>query len=89
LRDGRTVSRFTRFPAGTRENPLDDARVNAKARELMAPVLGAGRADAVIERVNALERLDSVRRLSSCFGDHKTRRTVLPQRNKDHKASSL
>jgi len=63
LRDGRTVSRFTRFPPGTRENPLDDARVNAKARELMAPVLGAGRADAVIERVNALERLESVRRL--------------------------
>ena len=63
LRDGRTVSRFTRFPPGTRENPLDDARVNAKARELMAPVLGASRADAVIERVNTLERLESVRTL--------------------------
>jgi len=63
LRDGRTVGRFTRFPPGTRENPLDDARVSAKARELMAPVLGASRAEAVIERVNSLERLDSVRTL--------------------------
>jgi hypothetical protein len=63
LRDGRTVSHFTRHAPGTKENPLDTAGVNAKARSLMAPVLGARRTDALIERVNALQDLDDVRKL--------------------------
>ena len=33
MRDGRTVSHFTRHAPGTKENPLDTAGVNAKARE--------------------------------------------------------
>ena len=65
LRDGRTVTQFTKFPPGTKENPLDTARVTAKARELMLPVIGAQRTDAVIERVNALEKLRSVRELAA------------------------
>jgi hypothetical protein len=36
-------------------NPLDAAGVNAKARSLMTPVLGAERTEAVIQRINALE----------------------------------
>ena len=36
LRDGRTVSHFTRHAPGTKENPLDTERVNAKARGLMS-----------------------------------------------------
>ena len=63
LRDGRTVSHFTRHAPGTVENPLDTAGVNAKARSLMAPVLGAARTSAIIDRVNALERLERVREL--------------------------
>jgi 2-methylcitrate dehydratase PrpD len=63
LRDGRTVSHFTRHAPGTKENPLDAQGVNEKARGLMAPVLGATRTEAVIERVNALEGLDDVRKL--------------------------
>ena len=63
LRDGRTVSHFTRHAPGTKENPLDTAGVNAKARSLMAPVLGARRTDALIARVNALQDLDDVRKL--------------------------
>jgi 2-methylcitrate dehydratase PrpD len=63
LRDGRTVSHFTRHAPGTKENPLDTQGVNEKARSLMAPVLGATRAEAVIQRVNALEELDDVRKL--------------------------
>jgi 2-methylcitrate dehydratase PrpD len=63
LRDGRTVSHFTRHPPGTMENPLDTEAVNAKARGLMAPVLGAERTEAVIQRVNALDRLTNVREL--------------------------
>ena len=63
LRDGRTVSHFTRHAPGTKENPLDTESVNAKARLLMAPVLGAERTEELIRRVNALEALDDVREL--------------------------
>ncbi|MBI2538549.1 MAG: MmgE/PrpD family protein [Deltaproteobacteria bacterium] len=63
LRDGRTVSHFTRHAPGTRENPLDTEGVNAKARLLMVPVLGAERTEEIIRRVNALEELDDVREL--------------------------
>ena len=57
------MSHFTRHPPGTKENPLDTEGVNAKARGLMTPVLGARRTEALIERVNALEELDDVRDL--------------------------
>ena len=63
LRDGRTVSHFTRHAPGTKENPMDTESVNEKARLLMAPVLGAERTEEVIRRVNALEQLADVREL--------------------------
>ncbi len=63
LRDGRTVSHFTRHAPGTTENPMDTESVNAKARLLMAPVLGAEQTEGVIRRVNALEALADVREL--------------------------
>jgi len=63
LRDGHTVSHFTRHPPGTKENPLSTERVNEKARSLMTPVLGAKRTEEVIRRVSALEQLDDVREL--------------------------
>ena len=65
LRDGRTVSRFTKFAPGTKENPLDTAGVNAKARALMEPVIGAQRTEAIIQRVNALEDVAKIRDLVS------------------------
>ena len=42
---------------------MDTAGVNAKARLLMEPVLGAGQAEEIIRRVNAAEELDDVREL--------------------------
>jgi len=63
LKDGRSVSHFTRHAPGTRENPLDTESVNAKTRLLMAPVLGAAKTDEVIRRVNALEELSDLREL--------------------------
>ena len=63
LRDGRSFSHFTRYASGTKENPLNTDAVNAKVRDLMAPVLGAERTEAVIQRVNTLEELSDVRRL--------------------------
>ena len=68
LRDGRTVSHFTRHAPGTKENPLDTESVNEKARLLMAPVLGDERTEEVIRRVNALEELDDVRALRPFLG---------------------
>ena len=65
LRDGRTVSHFTRYAPGTKENPLDTAGVTAKARELMTPVIGTRRTSDVINRVSAIEQLRSVRELAN------------------------
>ena len=63
LRNGQTVSHFTRHAPGTKENPMTTERVNEKARLLMAPVLGAARTEEVIRRVNALEEVSNVREL--------------------------
>jgi 2-methylcitrate dehydratase PrpD len=63
LRDGQTVSHFTRHPPGTKENPLSTEQVNEKARLLMTPVLGAERTEELIRRLNALEKLKDVREL--------------------------
>jgi 2-methylcitrate dehydratase PrpD len=63
LRDGGTVSHFTRHAPGTKENPMDTQSVNAKARLLMEPALGAERTEEIIRRVNAAEALDDVREL--------------------------
>ncbi len=67
LKDGRTVSHFTRFPPGTKENPLSTEGLNAKVRDLMAPVLGAERTAKLIQRVNELEELRDVRELRALF----------------------
>ena len=63
LRDGRTVSHFTRHPPGTKENPLDTGAVNGKARGLIEPVLGRERTTAIIRTVNELETLANIRDL--------------------------
>jgi hypothetical protein len=67
LKDGRTVSHFTKFPPGTKENPLNTEGLNAKVRDLMTPVLGAERTAKLIERVNALEDVRDVRDLRPLF----------------------
>jgi 2-methylcitrate dehydratase PrpD len=69
LRGGQKVSHFTRHPPGTKENPLSTERVNEKARSLMTPVLGGERTEAVIARVNALEKLNDVRELRPFLAD--------------------
>lgn len=63
LRDGRTVSHFTRHPPGTKENPLDTNGVNEKARGLIERVLGRDRTNAVIRAVNELDALGNIREL--------------------------
>lgn len=63
LVDGRRLEHHTRFPPGTKENPLSTEAVNAKARDLMAPVLGNAKTNQLIEKLNALEKLADIRLL--------------------------
>jgi len=63
LRDGRTVSHFTRFPPGTKENPLSAEGVEAKARSLIEPVLGVARTTSVLQAVAALDEVSDLRDL--------------------------
>ena len=63
MRDGKKVNHFTKYPPGTKESPLNTEGVNAKVRDLMAPVLGPQKTEALIQRVNTLEGLDDMRKL--------------------------
>jgi 2-methylcitrate dehydratase PrpD len=63
LKDGRTLNHFTPHAFGTQQNPMDTKSVNAKVRDLLAPVLGPARTEAVIQRVNGLENVDNVQEL--------------------------
>jgi 2-methylcitrate dehydratase PrpD len=60
LKDGKTLSQHTRFPPGTKENPVDTETLNAKARDLMTPVLGSERTEAAIRQLNGLEQVEDV-----------------------------
>ena len=68
LRDGRLLRHFTPHAPGTKENPMDTAAVNAKARRLMQPVLGDKRTEAVIGRVNAIDQMRDCRELMQVLG---------------------
>jgi 2-methylcitrate dehydratase PrpD len=57
LTDGTTVTHLTRFPSGTKENPLSVASVNAKVRDLIVPVIGSERAERLISQINNLESI--------------------------------
>ncbi|MBN3808952.1 MmgE/PrpD family protein [Paraburkholderia sp. Ac-20347] len=65
--DGRTLSHTTRFPPGTKENPLSVEGVNDKARDLMAPVLGKDKTQQLIAQINRLETVHDIRALRALF----------------------
>ena len=67
LADGKKVDHFTKFPPGTKENPLSTEAVSAKARDLMAPVLGTEKTEKLVDRINSLERMDDIRALRPLF----------------------
>lgn len=62
-RDGRSFDLFVSHAPGTPENPLSTDQVAAKARELIAPILGRAKTDALIARVLEIEMLGDVREL--------------------------
>jgi 2-methylcitrate dehydratase PrpD len=61
--DGTQLSEWVRDVRGTAENPMPREEVVAKARDLIAPVLGSASCESLIEKVLALESVKDVREL--------------------------
>jgi 2-methylcitrate dehydratase PrpD len=60
LSDGTKLSEHVIAVRGTPSNPMTREEVVAKARELMAPVLGAANAGNIIDKVLGLENLKNI-----------------------------
>ena len=45
---------------GTADNPMTQAEIDAKARDLIAPVLGASRAEAFVREIARLETVPDI-----------------------------
>jgi 2-methylcitrate dehydratase PrpD len=72
LTDGTRLTERVEHVRGTPENPMTRDEVVAKARELMAPVLGVAACSSLIERVLALDTVKDVRELRPLLqGDSK------------------
>jgi 2-methylcitrate dehydratase PrpD len=61
--DGRTLKEHVVTFKGKAENPLTTAEVVDKAADLMEPVLGKRQSEELIDAINRLDKLDSVRSL--------------------------
>jgi 2-methylcitrate dehydratase PrpD len=57
--DGRALRHRTFAVRGTPDNPMEPAEVEAKARDLMVPVIGEERSEQLIATVASLEKLES------------------------------
>jgi 2-methylcitrate dehydratase PrpD len=60
LRDGREFTHHTKAVRGTADNPMTRGEVDAKAYDLMAPVIGKKRARRLCDAVWSLEKLHDV-----------------------------
>jgi 2-methylcitrate dehydratase PrpD len=60
---GARLSHRTRAVRGTPDNPMDRADIAAKAQDLILPIIGAARADALVDSIWNIERVDDVRAL--------------------------
>jgi 2-methylcitrate dehydratase PrpD len=65
LTDGTKLSEHVTAVRGTPSNPMTREEIVAKARELMAPVLGAANAGNIIDKVLGLENLKNILELRS------------------------
>ncbi len=63
LNDGRKLSEHVVNVRGTAESPMSHEEVVAKARDLMTPVLGAGKCGQLIDKIFALETVKDIREL--------------------------
>jgi 2-methylcitrate dehydratase PrpD len=60
---GQQFQHFTKYPPGTAENPMSPDDVADKARDLMGPVLGSQKTEALIKAIMQLETLKNIRQL--------------------------
>jgi len=65
LRGGKTLRQHTTAVRGTAENPMARHEVDAKAYDLIAPVLGSARARRVCDSLWMLEKSRNIRRITS------------------------
>ena len=65
LRDGRTLKHYTHAVRGSSYNPITPEEENAKALDLLAPVLGRRRAGLLIEAVWCIEKIKDMRKFRS------------------------
>src|SRR5689334_18069815 len=63
LRDGREFTHHTKAVRGTADNPMTRGEVDAKAYDLIAPVIGKKRARRLCDAVWSLEQLRDIRAL--------------------------
>jgi len=63
LNDGTKLAERIEAVRGTPENPMSRDEVVAKARDLIVPVLGATKCDALVEKLLGLENVKDVREL--------------------------
>ncbi len=70
LTDGSSLARRVDNVRGTPENPMTTAEVVAKARELVAPILGTPKAANLIEKLLHLDGLRDVRELRPLLQSH-------------------
>jgi 2-methylcitrate dehydratase PrpD len=61
MRDGNVLEKSVDMVRGTVENPMSDGELNAKATDLMAPVLGTDRTAEIVDAVWRLAELPDVR----------------------------
>ena len=62
-REGRKLAHRTYAVRGTADNPMSRDEVQAKALDLLAPVLGDERAGRLIDQIWRMEQVDQVREL--------------------------
>jgi 2-methylcitrate dehydratase PrpD len=63
LKDGREIAHHTRAVRGTPENPMTRAEVEAKALDLLSPVLGRARAAKLCAAIRGVEKIRDARAL--------------------------
>jgi 2-methylcitrate dehydratase PrpD len=63
MTDGRVLSKHVDSVRGTVANPMTTDEVKTKARDLMAPTLGAAKTAQLIDRIFSLEQVANVREL--------------------------
>jgi 2-methylcitrate dehydratase PrpD len=67
LKDGRTLHHQTMAAKGSFENPLTPAEENEKALDLLVPILGRARSNALLDQLWQFDKIKDVRSLRKLY----------------------